>query len=453
LATAARRDFASIVPDAPPLERPNGPTPVGRNPVRFAWFLRNFSKDPMGFIQGRLDQYGDTYFTISGGAPLFVTRELEVMRDVLVRRASDFEKRKEDLASFLGEGLLNADGATWRRHRRMIQPAFARDRLRAYAAVFVRRTKAWLDVHRDGEIIELEREMTALTLEIVCEALFAHDVGGRAVEFGRTMDRIQDGLNVFLPEWLPTPGRIRQRFAQRRLDRVLDELIEAKRAAPGPDLISRLLEAEDEEGKLSDQQVRDEVVTLFAAGHETTALALTWTLHHLARNPEATAQLRDEVRSVLGARAPTFDDLTALRWTEACILESMRLEPPAYVIPRRAVRATQAGPWSMREGDEIVMWIFHLHRDPRHFADPLRWTPERFIDAKTPEAYMPFGAGQRACIGRHFAMVEAQLVLATLAQRFTFERIDRHAVGFRPKITLAPGRPIRARLRAVSTER
>ena len=199
--------------------------------------------------------------------------------------------------------------------------------------------------------------------------------------------------------------------------------------------------------------MRDEVVTLFAAGHETTALALTWTLHHLARNPQATARLRDEVRSVLGSRAPTFDDLDALRWTEACILESMRLEPPAYVIPRRAVRDTQAGRWSMREGDEIVMWIFHLQRDPRHFADPLRWTPERFLDAKMPEAYMPFGAGQRACIGRHFAMVEAQLVLATLAQRFGFERIDHHAVGFRPKITLAPGRPIRARLRAVSSER
>jgi len=448
LAREGDRDFDGLVTEGAAPIRPNGPTPVGRNPLRLAWFLRNFGRDPMGFIQGRLEQYGDTYFTISGGAPLFVTRELDVMRDVLVRRAADFEKRKEDLASFLGDGLLNANGGTWRRHRRMIQPAFLRERLREYARIFVRRTQAWVDRRREGEVIELEREMTGLTLEIVCEALFAHEVGGRSAEFGRAMDQVQDGLNVFIPEWVLTPGRIRQRFAQRRLERVLDELIEAKRAAPGPDLISRLLEAEDEDGKLSDQQVRDEVITLFAAGHETTALALTWTLSHLAVHPAAADRLHRELRTVLGDRAPTFDDAEALRWTEACVLESMRLEPPAYVIPRRAVRDTQAGPWTMKAGDEIVMWIFHLHRDPRHFDSPLEWRPERFIDARPPDAYMPFGAGQRACIGRNFAMIEAQLVLATLARRFALEPVnDASAVGFRPKVTLAPGGPIRVRLR------
>jgi len=283
--------------------RPPGPPPPGRNPLAFAAFLRAFGRDPLGFVEGRFATYGDTYFTVSRGAPLYVTRDPRIVKDVLVHRAASFEKRNEDLASFLGNGLLNANGDRWRRQRRRIQPAFHRDRLRGYAEVFGKRAEGWCQRHAAGDVIDLEREMTALTLEIVCETLFDHDVEGRALELGRTIDRIQEGLNLLLPEWLPTPGRVKQIFATRRLHRTLDELIESKRSKPGPDLISRLLEVVDDEGHMSNEQLRDEVVTLFAAGHETTALALTWTLFHLARNPGARDRLQVEVDAVSGSRA------------------------------------------------------------------------------------------------------------------------------------------------------
>lgn len=426
--------------------RPDGPEQVSwRSPLAFARFLKAFGDDPLAFVRGRFERYGDTYFTVSTGDPLYVTRDLDVIRDVLIHRPNHFEKRTEDLDFLLGQGLLTSDGERWRRHRRMIQPAFGRDRLRRYCDVFSQRARAWTERNRAGDVIDLQAEMTSLTLDVVCRALFDHDVEGDTERAVQAIDAIQDGMGVFVPDWLPTPAKVRQWMARPRLASAMTELIESKRRAPGPDLLSELLRIEDSQGGLSSAEVRDHLVTLYTAGHETTALALTWTLHLLAGAPDAAARLHSEL-DALDTDTPSHEHLDSLEWTGWCIDEAMRLFPPAYALTRRTVRRTMAGPWSLVPGNEVVIWIYHLHRDPRHFDTPESFRPERFSRASSP-AYMPFGAGQRTCIGRHFARMEAKLILATVARRFRFVALEPNLpVGTRPRITLGPNRPLRYRL-------
>jgi cytochrome P450 len=407
--------------------------------------VRDFSADPIGFVDRRFDTFGSTYFTVSRGAPLFVTREVDVARDVLVHRAADFEKRSEDLADLLGSGLVNSNGELWRRQRRRIQPAFHRARLETYVDVFSRRARQWAEARRTSQQLDLRREMTQLTLQVVAETLFGQNMESNARWIARIMDAVQEGANVILPGWVPTPGRLQQWTGLAVLDRVLAPLIAAKRKAPGTDLLSSLVQVTDEEGAMSGQQLRDEVVTLFAAGHDTTALALTWTLWSLARHAEQEAAVRDELVK-LGDRPVTLADLDQLAVLDRCLDEALRLYPPAYAVTRRAVRPTRIGSWDVQAGDEVVIWIFHLHRDPRHFDAPHEYRPQRWEAGTKSPAFMPFGAGQRACVGMHFARFEAKAMLAEILRQVRLHPMRDEPVGFRPRITLSPGRPIQMRV-------
>jgi len=428
-------------------------------------YYRGMLSDPLGFVGNRFARYGDIYCVPNRDNPLYVLRHPDHLRDVLLTNASSFSKTHsglERLSEILGEGLLTSDGDVWKRHRRMVQPAFQRQRLAEYAVTMqsetLRAARSW----RSGETIDVNRAMIDLTMHVVSRTLFTHDVTGSTDDIARAMTLLQSSLlSLELPAWLPNPYRTRMRRAIGSLDAVVNGMVRDRRrlvsaggAAP-TDLLQALVTAVDEDGdggRLTEREVRDELVTLFLAGHETTSHALTWTWYLLAQNPHVERALHRELDSVLGDRAPGYDDLPQLPYTEQVFKEAMRLYPPAYMLARRANEDTTIAGYPVRRGSEVVLWIYHTHRDARWFLEPEAFRPERFApdaEARLPKlAYVPFGAGARACIGKVFAMIEGQLILATLAQRFRFELAPRQHVRVRPRVTLGPAVGIRMTLRA-----
>jgi cytochrome P450 len=304
---------------------------------------------------------------------------------------------------------------------------------------------------RDGSVVDVHAEMARLTLAIVGRTLFDADVESEASEIGEALTESMEMLNRFmLPfsgvlERLPTATARRLRRARSRLDATIYGLIAERRAGEldRGDLLSLLLRAREETGSaMTDEQVRDEAMTIFLAGHETTAVALTWTWYLLARNPQAEARLHDELRQTLGGRPPTVADLARLPYTERVLAESMRLYPPAWVIGRRARAEVQLDGHRIPAGSIVVLSPFVTHRDPRWYPEPLRFDPDRFTAEASAErpryAYFPFGGGPRVCIGEGFARAEARLVLATLAQRVRFRLATERPVELHPRVTLRP---------------
>lgn len=447
------------------LALPPGP-PRASGLARAAQLL-SFFADPLGTVAGRFARYGDIYHVPDDGRGLYVVRHPEHAREVLVTHAAQYSKAHtafERLERVLGKGLLTTDGATWQRQRRLVQPSFAQARLRGYAAVMVEEAQRTLAGWRDGETRDLSREMMELTLRVVARTLFGHDASGDVGAVARAMKDFQAtvALPDPLPQWFPSPPRRRLQRAVTALDGIIHPMIARRRAAPAPDgpadLLQMLLSAVDSEGDgggLSLDEVRDQLVTLFLAGHETTSHALTWTLYLLSQHPDAQATLHREL-DALGGRAPTFDDLDALPYTEQVIKEAMRLYPPAYMVARRAAEDTEIGGYSVPRGSEVAVWIYMTHRDPRWYPSHASFRPERFApgeEERLPRfAYLPFGAGPRACIGRSFAMIEARLLLATLAQRFAPTLVPGHPVDALPRVVLAPRHGMRMTLRARSTD-
>jgi cytochrome P450 len=285
-----------------------------------------------------------------------------------------------------------------------------------------------------------------LTLRIVCKALFDHDVRDEADAIAATMEAVRRASEQsLLPDWVPTPGRLRARRAVAGMDALIARLVDERRAEGlRDDLLSMLLDV-----GLDATRVRDNLVTLFLAGHETTSHALSWTWWLLATHPEAEARLHDELDGVLGDRDPTVDDLPSLPWTEAVIQESMRLFPPAYAIPRVARVDTELGGYPIAAGSQVVGWVWHCHRGP-WFDDADAFRPERFLTPTFPKhAYLPFGAGTRMCIGAGFARMELRLVLATLARRYRLHAAPGQRVATLPRVTLSPdgGLPLRVERR------
>lgn len=439
-------------PSTAPLAPLRGPTPGGR------WTALSqqagFLFDPFGVVAGRFARYGDLYKVQTRDGALFVARHPEHLRDVLVTHAAKYTKQHSafrQLARVLGEGLLTSDGAAWQRQRRMVQPAFARGRMEGYARVMVEEAARTVSTWRDGEAREVSADMMALTLRVVSRTLFGHDAAGDVGDVARAMKDFQEisSRPDLLPAWVPSPSRRRLHRAVATLDGVIHDIV-AKRRAAGPagagdDLLQHLLDAVDEEGDgggLSPREMRDQLVTLFLAGHETTSHALTWTLYLLSQNPDAERRLHDELDAALGGRAPTLADLDALPYTEQVIKESMRLYPPVYMVARKASEDTTLGGHPVPRGSEVVLWIYLTHRDPRWFPDHAAFRPERFApeaEAALPKhAFMPFGAGPRACIGRGFAMMEAKLLLAVMAQRHRLALSPGHPVDVLPRVTLMP---------------
>ncbi len=396
---------------------------------------RWFPFDPLEFAVQNARTFGDIVFYEVGSLRVYQLTHPDFARQVLVEEPGKFYKPwllKRAFRPFAGEGLLTSDGPFWKQQRKLIQPAFHHGALAGYADVMVRHTRRMLDTFDEGRVIELQAQMSALTLGVVVECLFGGDVSRHAGEVGRLMTVVLDASNhrlnsaLRLPSWVPTKRHLRERRAMRRLDAILVELIELRRRAPagGRDLLSMLLAAVDQDSgaRMSDQQLRDEMMTLFLAGHETTANLLTWTWFLLARHPDAERALFDETDRVLAGRTPTLADLPNLPFGEMVIRESLRLFPPAPGVAREPVEDVSIGDYVVPKGSLISVHTFTMQRDARFFPDPERFDPSRFLpgwEQRVPRyAYLPFGAGPRVCIGNSFAMMEARLILATIAQRW-----------------------------------
>jgi cytochrome P450 len=417
-----------------------------------------FRRDPLKFFTRMAREYGDVVQFRAGPQRIFLLNHPDYVRDILVTHHERFHKGRalQRAKRLLGEGLLTSEGDFHRRQRRLAQPAFHRQRVNSYARVmteFAAQTSArW----RDGQTLDIAEEMMRLTLSIVGKALFDADVESDADEVGAALTEVMNLFDyLMLPfsellEKLPLPPQRRFERARARLDAVIYRIIEERRRSGEDrgDLLSTLLFAVDEEGgggRMSDEQLRDEVMTLFLAGHETTANALTWAWYLLAQNPEAESELHAELDRVLeGGRPPAVEDLQALRYTEMIVAETMRLYPPAWAIGRLALAEHEAGGYQIPRGSLVLVSQYVMHRDPRFFPDPERFDPARFApaakDARPQFAYFPFGGGVRRCIGEGFAWTEAVLLLAALARRWTPRLAPGHAVEAKPRITLRPGK-------------
>jgi len=429
-------------------------SPPGPAPRFLVGNLPEFGRDILGFLGDCARRYGDLVSLRLGSWPALLVNRPDLIEQVLAVRYRQFRKHSfffRHVTAIFGNGLLTSEGELWLRQRRLAQPAFHRERLAGYAKTMVDATERHCQAWRDGERRDLHHEMMALTLHIVVRTLFGTDVGDRVVaQVGASFDAIVEEIArrfrrpFRIPDAVPTPGNLRYRRGVRRLDALVHRLIGERREAgdEGEDLLSLLLRARDEAGtRMSERQLRDEVVTLVLAGHETTALTLSWSLYLLSRHPAARQCLFEELE-LLAGRPPSIDDLPRLRYTDAVVHESLRLYPPAYVIGREAQEDCQVGGVPVPAGTTLFLSPWLLHRDPRWFEAPGEFRPERWLDglsARLPRcAYLPFGGGPRVCIGQSFALTEAVLVLAAVSRRFSLTLDPDLVLEPFPSITLRP---------------
>jgi cytochrome P450 len=392
----------------------------------------------------------------------------DAVREVLVNSDEFFIKGPalRRAKATLGEGLLTSEGDLHRRQRRLVQPVLHPQRVATYAGVMTRIARETADQWRDGQVIDLHDQMMKLTLRVVAKTLFDADVAAQVDAIGRAMDISVGMFQRAMTPWgpvlnlLPLPSNFRFKRAWGELMRTIDGFIEQRRrtGSGGDDLLSRLLKATDAEGdggSMTDQQIRDESITLFTAGHETTANALTFTFYLLSQNPDAAARLHEELAEVLGGREPTADDVDKLNWTRMVLSEAMRLYPPAWALGRESVRDCTIVGHRVPAGSVVLLGQWVTHRDPRWWPDPLRYQPERFSPearaARPRWAYFPFGGGSRQCIGESFAWMEAILVIATVAQEWRMDFQSSDPPGLRPLITLRPAGPISMKLHTRSS--
>ena len=417
--------------------------------------------DAIGYFTNCVRDYGDIVFMRFLGVPVCFVNRPDYIESVLVTQSGNFEKSKDyrALRRVLGNGLLTAEGDFWKRQRKLVQPAFHQQRIAAYAKVMVEFTQRMTASWTDGQTLDIHQAMLRLTLEIVAKTLFDTEVSREAEDVGQALEVLmgkflrQAGLALLLPSWIPLPTTRRLRRAVGQLDKVIYEFIRQRRAG-GPlshDLLSVLLQAQDDEGHgMTDRQLHDEIMTLFLAGHETTANALSWTWLLLGRHPEVSEKLNQELRTVLGGKAPAASDLPRLVYTDMVLREAFRLYPPVWIIGRRALAPFRLGGYELPAETNVLISQFMMHRDPRYFPDPNQFDPERWSasDARgllLPRfAYFPFGGGPRVCVGAGFAMMEAVLLLAAIAQQFQVTLEPGQAIGILPSVTLRPKNGIRA---------
>ena len=420
----------------------------------FGGHFRSFRRDAPTFLT-RLAQLGDVTSFRMGPIQGYFINDPELIRDVLVVHAHKFKKGRalQRAKSLLGEGLLTNEGEAHLRQRRMIQPAFHRGRIAEYARTMTEYAEQMSAYWHDGEVYDIDKEMMHLTLQIVAKTLFSANVDDEADEIGASMTTIVEMFNYLLlpfSEWLqklPLPQSRKFARARDTLDSVIYRIINERRASGQDtgDLLSMLLHAQDEDdgGTMADEQVRDEALTLFLAGHETTANALTWTWYLLSQNPETETALHEEFDTVLAGRTPTFDDLPRLRYTEAILAESMRLYPPAWAIGRLSLEEHQLGSYYLPENSLVLLSPYITHRDPRFWEDADQFIPERWNTQSIKEAgqrytYFPFGGGARRCIGEGFAWTEGVVLIAAIAQKWKLRLVPAQKISLSAMITLRP---------------
>ena len=424
---------------------PPGPAPwvPGQN-------LLGLLRDPLRFLE-QARGFGPVASFQAGPRRVFLVSEPELAHEVLVAQQAAFEKGilLQRSKRLLGDGILTAEGERHLRHRRLLQPAFHRERLAGYADAMVAHSLRTRASWRDGSAVDAAEELRCTALRIVGETLFGAQVGEQAGEIGAALGTLLELSNrLLLPafellERLPLPGPRRMQAARTRLDAVVDRLIAERRAGGDRgDLLSMLVFARDEAGRgLDDGEVRDEAMTLFLAGHETTANALAWAFHLLAQHPGAQGRLHQELDQVLGGRLPRADDLPRLPYCKGVFSEALRLYPPAWAIGRHARREVQLAQWRVPRGSAVVVSPWLLHRDPRFWSHPQAFEPERFLEGhpiRPRLAYCPFGAGTRICIGEGFAWMEGVLVMATLLQAWRVSPASPPPPRPEPRLTLRP---------------
>ncbi len=433
---------------------PPGPPRVGTNPLTQLRFGLHVTKDPLGVMLGWFQTYGDMVHLQFGDANhVYLLTNPDHIHEVLVEKADQFHKaakykdEQRGLARLLGNGLITSDGDYWRQQRKLMQPAFHARRIEGYGVVMVNYTLQMLDSWRDGSILDVADEMMHLTLAIVARTILDTELAGDAEQIAEAVSVFQNlafGVDIF-PLWLPTPAHIRQSSVEKTMNHIISRLITERRASAGDrgDLLSMMLLTIDEEGNgMTDRQIKDEMVTLFLAGHETTANALNWTWYLLAQHPDIEAKLHSELDAVLRGNLPTFADLKRLPYTEMVIKEAMRLYPPVWSMSRQAIADVEIGGYLIAKGSEVNIITYATHHDAKWWDEPERFLPERFSPEREKQfpklAYLPFSSGPRVCIGNNFAMVEAQLILATIAQRYRLALAEGYNMQPEALITLRP---------------
>jgi cytochrome P450 len=425
--------------------------------------MREFNRDTLGFIERLQRDYGDVVrsrFLYLYAYFLYNPADIETM---LTTDAKSYRKARSLRSPFfyrlVGNGLVTSEGDFWRRQRRLAQPAFHRQRISSYGEIMVQYAQRAMTNWKDGEQRDISREMTRLTLEAVVKTLFNSDVSNDADHVGAILSQIvkpfasQATLKWIADNRLPTRDHRRYFNAVSEIDRIVYRIIAERRASGSDegDLLSMLLQAQDEDGsQMSDAQLRDEVMTLFLAGHETTALSLSWSWYLLATHPHAEQKFHAELDEVLGGRAPDVSDLPNLKYTEMIAKEAMRLYPPAYAVGREAIEDTEIGGYRVPRKTQLFAFQWVTHRDPRYFERPNEFEPERWasesIQRLPKYAYFPFGGGPRQCIGNYFAMMEVVLMMATIGQRFRFSLAEGFQMEVLPVLSLRPKNGIRVRL-------
>lgn len=418
--------------------------------------LSEFQQDRLGFLEKTARNYGDVVRVRFAHMPFYLLNHPDLVEDVLQMKNKSFVKNVTEEVWFvlLGNGLLISEGEFWRRQRRLMQPSFHRERIAEYGRIMVTFTRRMLEGWRDGETRDVHADMMRVTLEVVAKALFDADVAGEAKEVGDALEVLLGEFEkrmltpIQIPMKIPTPGNLRFSRAVGALENILAEIVHERRAAgessQKTDLLQLLLDARDEDGSgMTDKQLRDELMTLILAGHETTANALAWTWYLLSEHPEVEERLVAELGSVLSGRAPSVADLPNLRYADKIVRESMRLYPPVWTLEgRRAIHDVEIGGYHVPRGTTMLVSPWLAHHDARYYHDPERFNPDRWTDSFTKElpryAYFPFGGGPRFCIGQSFAMMEAVLILATVAQRYRLKMAPGQTVTPYPSITLRP---------------
>ena len=439
--------------------------PAGPKSVIPGGTLLSFRRDPIAFLMRTAREFGDIAHFTTGSQHYFFINHPDYIKDVLVTHDVYFKKGRglERAKGMLGNGLLTSEGEFHRRQRRLAQPAFHRDRIARYAGIMVEyadrmQGKRW----HDGQTLDIAEEMMHLTLAITGKTLFDTDTEAEAERVRQALsESIKRFYRFMLPfaeflDRLPLPGNRRYRAARDLLDSIIYRIIDERRRSGEDrgDLLSMLLAAQEEEGggQMTNLQLRDEAMTILLAGHETTANALTWTWYLLSKHPDIETRLHRELDNVLAGKLPAAEDFPRLRYTEMVITEAMRLYPPAWIVARRALKDYKLTQHIVPAGSIVMMSQYVMHHDARYFPDPFRFDPDRWLPEaralRPPFSYFPFGGGPRRCIGEGFAMMEAIMVLATLAQTWSPRCLAGQPVSLQPLITLRPKHGMRMVLTA-----
>ncbi len=424
--------------------------------------LMRFAGDPLGRLETARRLHGTRVFYKQWGIPFALLMDPEIIEELLLGHAQLLKKDRftAQLSSVLGQGLVTSEGELWRRQRKLLAPSFQPKQIARFSEVMVERTIALLEGYADGQTRDVHADMMRLTLDIVVRTLFGSRVA-RSDEVDEHLSVILNGFHTLMfswraafPTWMPFRARRRVTHSKDQLERIVDDLIQQKRphAQAGSDLLSRLICATDEQGQgMGDRQLRDEALTVFLAGHETTALALAYALYCLAKHPRVRTRLESEVDQVVGRDRVSIDHLERLQYCRAVVKETMRLYPPVWAIGRWAQEPFELLGTPVAADTQFVIPQWVVHREARWFEAPLEFEPARWLSpeqGKLPRfAYFPFGGGSRVCIGNHFAMLEATLALATIVQRVALELPSAFQLEFVPTITLRPRGPMNMHVR------